>query len=81
MTFAPFNGANIDPTEVYFQSDRPLTYDNLTVMGATEVVFGAYYIQTRVAEASDFTLTNSSISSTSDLAIAAGTTVRLDASK
>ncbi len=79
MTFAPFNGANIDPTEVYFQSDRPLTYDNLTVMGATEVVFGAYYIQTRVAEASDFTLTNSSISSTSDLAIAAGTTVRLDA--
>ncbi len=41
MTFAPFNGANIDPTEVYFQSDRPLTYDNLTVMGATEVVFGA----------------------------------------
>ncbi|WP_282152782.1 autotransporter domain-containing protein [Ruegeria atlantica] len=79
ITFAPFNGANIDPTEVYFQSDRPLTYDNLTVLGATEVVFGAYYIQTRVAEASDFTLTNSSISSTSDLAIAAGTTVRLDA--
>ncbi len=79
MTFAPFNGANIDPTEVYFQSDRPLTYDNLTVMGATEVVFGAYNIQTRVAEASDFTLTNSSISSTSDMAIAAGTTVRLDA--
>ncbi len=35
MTFAPFNGANIDPTEVYFQSDRPLGYDNLTVMGAT----------------------------------------------
>ncbi|CAD0183868.1 hypothetical protein RUESEDTHA_00744 [Ruegeria sp. THAF57] len=79
MTFAPFNGANIDPTEVYFQSDRPLTYDNLTVMGATEVVFGAYFIQTRIAEASDFTLTNSSISSTSDMAIAAGTTVRLDA--
>ncbi len=79
MTFAPFNGANIDPTEVYFQSDRPLTYDNLTVMGATEVVFGAYFIQTRIVDASDFTLTNSSISSTSDLAIAAGTTVRLDA--
>ncbi|NOE28511.1 autotransporter domain-containing protein [Ruegeria sp. HKCCD6157] len=79
MTFAPFNGASIDPTEVYFQSDRPLTYDNLTVIGATDVVFGAYYIQKRVVEASDFTLTNSSIFSTSDVAIAAGTTVRLDA--
>ncbi len=80
MTFAPFNGQNIDPTEVYFQSDRPLTYDNLTVVGATEVVFGAYFIQTRIVEASDFTLTNSSISSTSDMEIAAGTTLRLDAS-
>ncbi len=78
MAFAPFNGSTIDPTEVYFQSDSPLTYDNLRVMGATEVVFGAYNIQTRIVEASDFTLTNSQISSTSDLEIASGTTVRLD---
>ncbi|MEP1354225.1 MAG: autotransporter domain-containing protein [Tateyamaria sp.] len=80
MTFAPANGNDVDPTEVYFQSDTPLTYDNLTVTNATEIAFGIINIQTRIAEASDFTLTNSSMSATSDMVIGGGTTLRLDAS-
>lgn len=80
MTFAPANGGDVDPTEVYFQSDTPLTYDDLTVTNATEIAFGVLNIQTRVAEASDFALTNSSMSATSDMVIGGGTTLRLDAS-
>ncbi len=80
MTFAPANGSDVDPTEVYFQSDTPLTYDNLTVTNATEIAFGVINIQTRSAQASDFTLTNSSMSATSNMVIGAGSTLRLDAS-
>ncbi|WP_425093123.1 autotransporter outer membrane beta-barrel domain-containing protein [Tropicimonas sp. S265A] len=78
MTFAPANGGDVDPTEVYFQSDTPLTYSDLTVTNATEIVFGAINIQTRVADPSDFTLTNSSMSATSDMVLAGGSTLRLD---
>ncbi|WP_245220645.1 MULTISPECIES: autotransporter outer membrane beta-barrel domain-containing protein [unclassified Ruegeria] len=80
MTFAPANGGDVDPTEVYFQSDTPLTYDNLTVTNATEIAFGVINIQTRIAQASDFTLTNSSMTATSNMVIGAGSTLRLDAS-
>ncbi len=80
MTFAPANGSDVDPTEVFFQSDTPLTYDNLTVTNATEIAFGVINIQTRSAQASDFTLTNSSMSATSNMVIGAGSTLRLDAS-
>ncbi|MXU66044.1 autotransporter domain-containing protein [Rhodobacteraceae bacterium KN286] len=79
MTFAPANGGDVDPTEVYFQSDRPLTYDQLTVTNATEIYFGVLNIQTRIVQPSDFTLTGSSMSATSDIVIGRGTTLRLDA--
>jgi autotransporter-like protein len=79
MTFQPFNGTSILASEVYFAASNALTYDDLTITGATKVGFGAAYGVRLQTSASDFSLTNSSISSTDLIEIYAGTTVTLDA--
>jgi Autotransporter beta-domain len=79
MTFSPFNGTTILASEVYFAANKSLTYDNLTITGATKIGFGAQYGSMLQTLASDFSLTNSSINSTDLIEIYAGTTVTLDA--
>lgn len=79
MTFEPFNGTTVLASEVYFAASTALTYDDLTISGATKVGFGALNGTRQQVFASDFSLTNSSISSTDLVEIYAGTTVTIDA--